>query len=190
MVLADWNDKALGVNLTLTTLQKYEGNKSLKIHVSAFNQQAIKILTQSETDAPKSVTVDFWYRSGSDHGYCGHFMRYQDVNNYYLITLLQNVDNAIMYFSLMEAGVFSQGSANAIAGIVRNTWHNFKIEFCAISSIVYATMYRKEAGEWVEKATQALSPEKFTGGGGYGVGYHSVTYRHVDAYLDLTKVYY
>lgn len=190
MSLSDWTDKAHGEHMVITTAQKYEGEKSLKVHAASSSDHAIKILDMSEAVNPKSVNVTFWFYSNVTYGYLGHFFRYQDVDNYYVVTIKRAGTGSLrVYLSLMEGGIFTQGG-DALITVDSTVWQHIKIEFCAVGGTVYATIYYEEGGEWIEGAVRALSPEKFVSGGAYGVGYRGIVNSNVDAYMDLTKVYY
>lgn len=194
MTMSQWNDKKNGGQMELSTDHVKEGSKALRTTVLQ-NDYAVKILTVTETDNPKEVTIEFWNYMGNqgNHYRNAHFFRYQDLNNYYSIESWQRLSNSCRAtLFLREGAVLTQQDYGDVGG-ANQTWEKWKYIICEISNIIYVEIYLEVLGSFVLKDTLTTSPAKFVGGGAYGVGFE------VDAdagggtekvYLDTTKVYY
>ena len=194
MSMSDWNDKKNGGQMVLSVDRVYEGVKSLRIHCLSLDE-VVKILNKSETDLPKHVNFDFWlyiYRGAYDASF-STFFRYQDLDNFYLVSFIQWFGASKFIFGRKETGVYHWNAMHVLDANIKNQWVHWKIEFCEISGTVYATLYKEVAGEWVQKEAESQSPAKWASGGAVGVGAYQVDGScGTDgfAYLDTTKIYY
>lgn len=192
--MSNWQDELNGSAFVLSTTRKYEGAKSLRIH-HPHAANAIKILTQTIAASPKHVNFDFWAFAEADDSSLafGLVTRYQDVNNFYWIEMrFVHTGNVYFRVAYREAGADTEGAVDTSNAFTKNSWVHWKVLFCVISNTAYAYLYKEVSGSWVLMAESVLATEKFSGGGGAGIGCFPALSEYVGkyVYLDNTKIYY
>lgn len=194
MSLSNWNDKKNGAQMYLQDVYKEEGAKSLLID-RLLGDYGVKILTQTETDLPTVVTVVFWgwwnYSTINDNSYITHFFRYQDLDNYFSVTLCNNGTTSVTTrFEERVSGVLSLLDSNATPVSPTETWRRFKIEFYEDASNILVDIYKEVASAWVLQHQLSSSTKRWASGGAYGVGFEERGHNPDFACIDTTLVYY
>ena len=194
--MSDWNARKNGAQLTLSSTYAYEGNKALMI-ISLTTDYAVLVLTQTETDTPSAVNVEFW-RYGRGSGVAGaypnmaFFFRYQDLDNYNVVKIKQYEDTKTQfYFGKRKATVYTEGTKYEITE-ADDTWYHYKIKICDIGASTYFVLYEESGGQWVLKTEDSMAIEWATGAFGIGFEHDSNATSNSDYanWVDLTKIYY